>query len=149
MSKLCALQNAFTKSPKQFSNVSDLLVPLYLKYITCSSESGHGTHSSAINLSIKKTNNNEPVMEMTNNNSTNINKSKELHPGSQSHNSRLLAASSQQFPWAGELASSPPTVPTTCCMSGCPNCVWIGYAEALAKYYCDGGAEAQKSIEKE
>lgn len=39
--------------------------------------------------------------------------------------------------------------PTSCCGSGCPNCVWVLYAEKLAKHYCDGGVEAEKAIERE
>lgn len=39
--------------------------------------------------------------------------------------------------------------PTTCCGSGCPNCVWVGYAEKLAELYCDGGLEAERTIERD
>lgn len=38
--------------------------------------------------------------------------------------------------------------PTSCCMSGCSNCVWIVYAENLAKLTKDGGEQARKLIEK-
>lgn len=38
--------------------------------------------------------------------------------------------------------------PTNCCMSGCSNCVWITYAEDLAKLCQDGGEQAKKMIEQ-
>lgn len=38
--------------------------------------------------------------------------------------------------------------PTTCCMSGCNNCVWIAYAEELARLSKDGGVEARLVIDK-
>lgn len=33
-------------------------------------------------------------------------------------------------------------------MSGCSNCVWIAYAEELAKLSRDGGEQARLAIEK-
>ena len=43
---------------------------------------------------------------------------------------------------------APPEAPITCCMSGCPKCVWIQYGEDLVDYYSDGGKTAMKEIEK-
>nr|CAI5829141.1 unnamed protein product [Callosobruchus analis] len=40
----------------------------------------------------------------------------------------------------------PPEVPTNCCMSGCPTCVWLDYAEKLLERYKDGDQKAIKEI---
>ncbi|KAK6643397.1 hypothetical protein RUM43_004902 [Polyplax serrata] len=39
-----------------------------------------------------------------------------------------------------------PEEPQNCCMSGCANCVWVAYAEEVAKILNDGGETAKKKI---
>lgn len=42
-----------------------------------------------------------------------------------------------------------PEPPTNCCMSGCPNCVWIAYAEELSKIFDDSGEKSREIIFRE
>lgn len=41
-----------------------------------------------------------------------------------------------------------PDPPTTCCMSACPNCVWVEYANQLNEIFRDGGEKSKKIIEE-
>ncbi|EDV43574.1 uncharacterized protein Dana_GF16461 [Drosophila ananassae] len=39
-----------------------------------------------------------------------------------------------------------PPEPTNCCMSGCANCVWLDYAQTLAKLLGDNDEEAREIV---
>jgi len=40
-----------------------------------------------------------------------------------------------------ETQDGPPTLPNTCCMSGCANCVWLDYAEEVVRFYKNRGEQ--------
>ena len=66
----------------------------------------------------------------------------------------------QNYPWISLHQSSsspprPPSLPTTCCMSGCANCVWLDYADEVVDFYCKrmgqggvGGAEVDQILKE-
>eukprot|EP00090_Calanus_glacialis_P028474 TRINITY_DN45726_c0_g1_i1.p1 TRINITY_DN45726_c0_g1~~TRINITY_DN45726_c0_g1_i1.p1 ORF type:complete len:136 (+),score=40.75 TRINITY_DN45726_c0_g1_i1:32-439(+) len=39
--------------------------------------------------------------------------------------------------------AGPPSLPSTCCMSGCANCVWLDFAEETVQYYKEMGEEME------
>lgn len=43
---------------------------------------------------------------------------------------------------------NPPEVPTNCCMTGCPNCVWLQFAKDMMEFSIEGGPNARKIIEE-
>ncbi|XP_008047028.1 oxidoreductase-like domain-containing protein 1 [Carlito syrichta] len=51
--------------------------------------------------------------------------------------------SEPQYPLPPELQP-----PTNCCMSGCPNCVWVEYTDTLLQHYQDGGERALATLEE-
>ena len=42
----------------------------------------------------------------------------------------------------------PPILPVVCCGTGCQNCAWLQYAEALLKFYGDSCSKNQENIHK-
>merc|ERR1711941_141718 len=43
-----------------------------------------------------------------------------------------------------ENSHKPPSLPTTCCMSGCANCVWLEYADEVVDFYSRRGESGLK-----
>lgn len=42
-----------------------------------------------------------------------------------------------------QAVAGPPSLPSTCCMSGCANCVWLDFAEETVQYYKEMGEEME------
>merc|ERR1711972_360028 len=40
-------------------------------------------------------------------------------------------------------SKEPPELPSTCCMSGCANCVWLDFAEETVKFYDNLGMKME------
>jgi len=76
--------------------------------------------------------------------------STQLRFSTSSSENKKLSEDSSEEPSA---PAGPPGLPSTCCMSGCANCVWLDYAEETVNYYKDMGEEMDfpslvKEVEK-